>query len=129
MDKLEAIVQQQKAFQMQLGYDIENMSVEERTAYIKEYVLHTTDELHEMLRELPYFKPWKKYNEYQPDIDHRYFKAAEEFTDVVHFILNIALGLGLSADYIYKAYMQKQGINIDRQTDTAKYKKCVEEQE
>lgn len=126
MDKLDAMVQQQKAFQMQLGYDIAKMSVEERTAYIKEYVVHATDELHEMLRELPFFKPWKRYEEDQSHVDYCYEKARMEYIDAVHFILNIALGLGLSADYIYTSYMLKQGINMNRQADTTTYKRCVE---
>ena len=59
-DKLDNLFKMQRRMQERMGYNYDEMNTEQLVAYIKEYTLHTTHELHEMLAELPYFKPWKK---------------------------------------------------------------------
>lgn len=118
MDNLQQILDKQLSLQQNLGYFFDYMSEEQLAAYIKEYSLHLMVELGEMLKELPHFKPWKKYPE--PD----YSKVYEEFADVVHFFANIAIALGLSSDRILEMYMDKHNINEERQLDTNNYKKC-----
>lgn len=89
------------------------------TAYIKEYSLHLNDEVHEMLRELPYLKPWsKKYDSWDEDkLSEQMQKAREEYIDAVHFMLNIAIALDLDAETIHKMYMEKNAINHKRQNE------------
>ncbi len=59
---LDKMLQKQKELQECLGYDFRSMTQEEITAYIKEFSIHLTQEMHEMLYVLPYFKPWKDYS-------------------------------------------------------------------
>lgn len=127
-DKLDIIVAKQKELQAKLGYDFDKMSAEDKVHYIKEYVLHATDELHETLRELPYIKPWKVYPTSDEQTELAFMLAAREFADVIHFIINIALGLGLSANDIFHLYLDKNDENYIRQTKAALYKKCVEDE-
>lgn len=129
MDSLEMMLSFQEALQQRMGYDFAKMSNTEKAAYIKEYTLFATDELHEMLHELPHFKPWRKYSDDPALVTMANEKACEEFIDAIHFILNIALALGLSADDIVKAYCKKNAINHQRQDNASEYKPCVDRTE
>lgn len=127
VDNLRTLFETQAKLQASLGYDISSMDTETRTAYIKEYVLHCEDEMHEMLRELPYLKPWKKYPDTEAAQNIMYAKARKEWIDALHFFLNISLALGFTAGELFSMYCIKNGINYDRQQDTQNYKKCLEE--
>lgn len=124
MDKLEDVFCYQKELQVILGYNFEEMSLKEIVAYIKEYSIHMTQELHEMLYELPHFKPWKTYNpqEYQD----RFEAARKEWIDVMHFFLNISIALGYTANDLYAEYLLKFYENNKRQNKLDEYKPCVE---
>lgn len=124
-DKLEFLLQQQAYLQMKMGYWFDAMTEEQRTAYIKEYAMHLEHEMHEMLQELPYFKPWKKYDTAAPIVEANLKAAREEWADVLHHFLNITLALGMNADDLCKLYEDKQKVNYARQADTANYKPCV----
>jgi len=122
-DSLEHMLKLQRWLQERMGYDFEKMTVADRTEFVKEFTLHAEDELHEVLRELPYFKPWKRYDNWSEEkTEDQLEKAKDEFIDVIHFVLNIALGLGMTAEDIYEGYLVKNGINHDRQDDTTHYK-------
>jgi dimeric dUTPase (all-alpha-NTP-PPase superfamily) len=121
---LDKMLQKQKELQERLGYDFGSMTREEITAYIKEFSIHLTQELHEMLYSLPYFKPWKDYSamtveEYETSME----EARKEFIDVFHFMLNIALALGMSDKDIYDMYMEKNKENHKRQDEGYTYDK------
>lgn len=117
-DKLALMLQKQKELQERLGYDFSNMSVEQRVELIKEHSIHATQELHEMLYELPFFKPWKDYSgmnkvEQAVGMD----KGKEEFIDFLHFSWNIALLLGFTPDEIFNRYYYKNAENHKRQDE------------
>ena len=115
---LQEMLDKQLELQKRLGYDIENMDVFERTDYIKEFSIHLTQELHEMLAELPYFKGWKDYTQLgEEDIQEAMKRAREEYIDMFHFVLNIGIGLGMTPDEIYMLYMGKNMENHRRQTN------------
>lgn len=120
-DKLEDMLATQKQFEHSLGYSIDDMSNQERAAYIKEYTLHCEHELHEMLQEIPYFKPWKKYTGRE-----NLLLARKEFIDAWHFFMNIMLALGFDADVLFNMYQDKHVTNEDRQADKEHYKPCIE---
>ena len=126
MDMLKALLIQQNKMQEALGYNVKDMSYEDRADYIKEYSLHMTHELHEMLTELPFLKSWKQYRYYPEVMTTQYNKMRAEWIDVLHFFLNITLALGFDADDLFEAYDEKQSLNFFRQEDTENYKKCVE---
>jgi len=115
---LDKMLQKQKELQERLGYDFDSMTQEEITTYIKEFSIHLTQEMHEMLYVLPYFKPWKDYSamtveEYEAGME----EARKEFIDMFHFMLNIALALGMSDKDIYYMYMEKNKENHRRQDE------------
>ena len=115
---LEKMMKLQNEFQNSLGTNISSMSTEEKTAFIKEHSIHATQELHEMLYELPYFKPWKDYSQITDnEIEDQILKAREEFIDLWHFVLNIALALDLDAHSIYYGYIKKNHENHKRQDE------------
>lgn len=124
-DKLTNMMVLQKEAQRKHGYDFDTMTQEERSAYIKEYTQHLSVESGEMLKELPYFKPWKSYSEHANATQMSYSRA--EFADMLHFFINVALGLGFTADELYREFLKKHKINYKRQNDTANYKPCTSE--
>lgn len=126
MDKLQELMQLQEGLQNNLGYYFLSMPLEKRTAYIKEYILHCEDEMHEMLRELPFFKLWKVYHVDYKTQEDMYLKAKQEWVDVLHFFLNVTIALGFTADELFDMYCLKNNINYDRQINTEEYKKCEE---
>ena len=115
---LEEMLRKQEELQERLGYDFRIMTQEEITAYIKEFSIHLTQELHEMLAELPYFKGWKDYTQLgEEDIQEALKRAREEYIDMFHFVLNIALALDMSGKDIYDMYMTKNKENHKRQDE------------
>lgn len=117
--RLGQIFEKQDNLQKTIGYDFFMMTDDQRAAYIKEYWLHADHEAHEMLAELPYFKPWsKKSNNMSPEQRKEAFdKAKEEFVDVFHFVINIALALRISPQELFAAYVLKNDVNHDRQKE------------
>lgn len=116
--KLQQMLNLQNKLQQRLGHDIPNMSLKERTSFIKEFSIHSNQEMNEMLYELPYFKPWKNYDNLTPkDVETSLQLAREEFIDKLHFDLNIALALGMDEDMIHKMYCEKNNINHKRQDE------------
>lgn len=83
--------------------------------YVREVILCTTDELHEVLAEV-HWKPWK---------DKRGIKDLEayreEMADVLHFILDLYLAAGLTGKDIVVDYMTKHYENMSR-TSRQEYK-------
>ena len=101
MDKLEALLAKQKELQITgMHYNFDTMTTEERAAYVKEYALHCEHELHECLAEIPFFKPWKRYDHDAESEKNTVMWAAarKEFIDALHFFLCVAIGLGFTAD-------------------------------
>ena len=125
-DMLRDMLETQKRFQIDLGYNFDKMSMEDRVAYIFEYTRHLEHEIHEMMQELPYFKSWKKYTGNTGELLAMFCKAQAEWADVMHFFLNVTLALGLNANDLYVDYMQKHATNHDRQKNTEVYKQCLE---
>ena len=110
---LEAMLTLQFAFQARLG----QLPVEEqdRTQYVMNNMLYTEAEGHEFLREIEGFKSWKHYDWSAEEKEAHYKAALEEFVDMLHFVLNIALAMGFSADAIYENYVSKNIVNHRRQ--------------
>lgn len=117
------MIKKQEELQERLGYHLWRMSKEEITAYIKEHSIHVNQEMNEMLYELPFFKPWKDYSSMSlRDYEEAMEKAKKEFIDVMHFMLNIALALDMSANDIYTMYMDKNKENHVRQDEGYRFK-------
>ena len=113
VNPLETMLTLQFAFQARLG----QLPVEEqdRTQYVMNNMLYTEAEGHEFLREIEGFKSWKHYDWSAEEKEEHYKAALEEFVDMLHFVLNIALAMGFSADEIYESYIAKNIVNHRRQ--------------
>jgi hypothetical protein len=116
-DRLARMIAAQKDLQVRVfGNDFREMNTQERVDYIKENVLALTDELHELLAETSW-KPWAKSEFLNEE------RAMSELVDVLHFFMNIAIGIypWLSpsdiAEVITMGYEKKRGINVQRQED------------
>lgn len=121
---LQEMLDKQNKLQERLGYDIGSMHDEERSAFIKENSIHLTQELHELLYEIPHFKPWKDYSGMSLfDLYESWYKASKELIDMLHFFLNICLALGLNADNLYDMYIAKNKENHRRQDEGYTYDK------
>lgn len=117
INKLDKMLKNQKQLQENtMGYSFKDMTPQGRARYIKDMILWATDELHEALHELPYAKDWsKKYDkpEYNHEEQWKLFK--EEIIDAWHFFMNIMIAAGFTPDEIFKMYMTKSAINVERQ--------------
>lgn len=125
-DMLRSLFLNQAMFEAAMGYDIANMSEKERGEYIRLQTLMVTDELHEMLHEVPFFKPWKKYSSDSADNQYKWQRARMELVDALHFFLTLCLGLGFTAEELFTMYCAKLSENYHRQQNTAEYKKDTE---
>lgn len=117
IDSLQFMLDKQTQFQKEFGYDFNNMSLQEKSNYIKEMSLWVQNEINEMIHEIPYAKPWsKKYDSWSEEkIQEQIQLTKEELIDSLLFMLNIFASLGMSQKEILKMYIEKNKINIERQ--------------
>jgi dimeric dUTPase (all-alpha-NTP-PPase superfamily) len=92
------------------GKAIEDFTDAERMEAIRDNVLACTDELHEALGETGW-KPWATSNHINTAAFH------SEMVDAWHFFMNLMLHSGMTADDLYRGYVDKNAKNIKRQAD------------
>ena len=98
----------QQALNERIGVRMENMSTEEKTKWILNYSRAMTQEIAELTDSVPW-KWWAKYQKFDEQ------NARVEVVDLFHFLISIAQVLGMSADDVFNAYMQKNEVNFKRQ--------------
>lgn len=103
-DKLDMMLRRGKELQEALGISAEFLLTQE---YKEKMVLAAIDELMEMLRATPW-KPWKINQKY----DEENFK--EELVDLMHFVMNLMLSCGMSADECAARFIKKNVENHER---------------
>jgi len=114
-DLLEQMLAVQRSFQRSLGHNVGWMSTAERVKYIKDMYVATVQELGEALDETSW-KPWAKGDASVSDD-----ALFAELIDVWHFVMNLMmvakplLTNDELAALIHAKYMEKQGINRQRQ--------------
>jgi dimeric dUTPase (all-alpha-NTP-PPase superfamily) len=64
------------------------------------------------------WKPWKN----PADLDANRQERLMEMADILHFVVQLALDQGFSADDLYRAYLAKNQENRSRQTSDPRYK-------
>lgn len=109
-DLLHGIFARQGHFQALLGNETWKMSDGELVGYLKDQILAMLDESHEALNELGW-KPWAT----SRHINEEEFKG--ELVDVLCFLVNLALGVGLTANDFAALHAEKVGRNIKRQRE------------
>lgn len=109
-DMLAKIFSSQAYFQNLLGHDYDRMDDGELIAYLKDQVLAMLDEGHEALNEMGW-KPWAT----SRHINREAF--AGELADILCFLVNLALGVGMTAHDLFLLHQEKARRNIKRQQD------------
>lgn len=111
MDRLSEIFARQLRLQQVInGYDLDEQDDETRIRNIKENVLACTDELHEALNEVGW-KQWATSRHINEDA----FK--KELIDAAHFLINLLLHAGVTADEFFTLYLTKNKRNFERQAE------------
>ena len=64
------------------------------------------------------WKPWKN----PADLDANRQARLMEMADILHFVVQLTMDQGFSADDLYHAYLAKNQENRSRQTDDPRYK-------
>ncbi len=100
-DKLEMIFDLQDQLQEHLGTTYNQ-------AFITEMTLAAMVELAEFVQTTDW-KSWKE------PVGVKYEKAVGEWADILHFVVNLGLAIGLDADSAFLAYKMKNKENHARQ--------------
>ncbi len=109
MDKLNELFQMQDSLNKRIGVDSSKITSEEdRTEWTLNYCRAMTQELAELTDSVPW-KWWAKYQKF--DLQN----ARVEVVDLFHFLISLAQVLGMDADEVYKIYLKKNEVNLQRQ--------------
>ncbi len=97
------------SYQKKMGYDYDQMSLEQKMQSLRDYNTALVVELGELLTEAPW-KPWRTI-ESQTNNKR---KIALEYVDCIFFLVNMGSCLGLSTEDIEKAFEKKLASNLAR---------------
>lgn len=115
---LQLVLNKQTEFQKKFGYNGAETDISAVSALIHTHAAFLNEETIEMLRELPFHKPWRDYSNWDREkIVEQFSLAREEWTDMFIFLMNIAVFLNLDEDSIKELYLEKLGLNHKRQED------------
>jgi NTP pyrophosphatase (non-canonical NTP hydrolase) len=88
---LNELFELQEEYQKKLGYDVEDMSHDEKRQYRQDCMLALYQEVAELVDSTPW-KPWRSEEDQTLDIPN----AEREIIDCLFFLFNIARTLGIS---------------------------------
>jgi dimeric dUTPase (all-alpha-NTP-PPase superfamily) len=108
MDKLEEIFDLQDSLNQRIGVDTTNLSEEDKTKWVLNYTRAMQQELAELVDSVPW-KWWAKYQKFDEQ------NAKVEIVDLFHFLISLALVMGMTPDDVHSAYLKKNEVNIKRQ--------------
>ena len=115
-DSLELMFDMQREFQDRFDPRYKSDDPTIRAAFLRDHFVYCSQELQEMLYEIPFFKHWKDYSKMtNEEIEEAYVAAKKEMVDAWHFFMNLALGLGMDADELTNGYFDKHKENLRRQ--------------
>lgn len=107
-DMFRELFDMQNKLNERIGVRCLEMNEDEQQKWILNYCRAMSQELAELTDSVPW-KWWAKYQKYDKQ------NAQVEVVDLFHFLISLALVLGLSADDVYNLYMQKNKVNWQRQ--------------
>lgn len=96
-----------------LTLPIKELSEQNKQRLTLDFINHCIEELIELRRECPIRKDWSSKRNNPVDKE----KLLDEYVDVLHFYVAIALINGWTAKDIHTAYLKKNNINHTRQDD------------
>lgn len=110
-DPLGEIIASQKKF-CSNWVDFNSLShkPDEMQKWALDHIGHAIEELVELRRELPLRKHWKK-----QDKPLDFEKINDEYSDLLHFVINIGLVLGIdTSEKMLEVYNKKHSVVLDR---------------
>ena len=107
-DQLRELFEMQRSLNLRIGVDTLNMDEAAKTHWILNYSRAMSQELAELTDSVPW-KWWANYQKFDAQ------NARVEVVDLFHFLISLAQVLGMSADDVHAAYMQKNRVNLERQ--------------
>ncbi len=107
-DQLRRIFRMQEELNRRIGVDTRNLTEEERIHWVLNYCRALSQEVAELTDSVPW-KWWARYQKF--DLQN----ARVEVVDMLHFLVSLAQTLGMSADDLCEAYVQKNEVNFSRQ--------------
>lgn len=108
-DMLNRMFDMQAQLNRRIGVDTSRpMSDEERTTWVLNYCRAMSQELAELTDSVPW-KWWAKYQQFDQQ------NARVEVVDLFHFLISLAQVLGMSAEDVYRCYLEKNQVNVQRQ--------------
>ena len=107
-DQLRELFRMQKALNERIGVRTEGMSEEDKTKWLLNYCRAMSQEIAELTDSVPW-KWWAKYQKFDEQ------NARVEVVDLFHFLISLAQVLGMSADDVFNAYVDKNEVNFKRQ--------------
>ena len=116
-DMLGKIFFYQHSFQEKLGIYDKISDPALKQAYVNQMILALHEEATEIMRESAYKNPelvpfgWKKGQKWNEE------NFKNEIVDIIHFIVNLSLAVGMDASEMYNRYYDKNKENIKRQDD------------
>ncbi|GBC73915.1 hypothetical protein HRbin04_01324 [archaeon HR04] len=105
MDDLDTILRMQREYMEMIDSRRIGERREERISKLCTAIIHEACEL----QDLTNWKWWKSPSVFDEE------KAREELIDILHFVLQISIELGMDAKDILSAYARKNAINRERQ--------------
>lgn len=109
-DRLATLFAMQEELNCRIGVDVKTMDDEQRVTWLLNYCRAMNQEIAELTDSAPW-KWWAKYQQFDQQ------NCRVEVVDLLHFLISTAQVLGMSADDIYNAYLQKHAVNVQRQED------------
>lgn len=107
MDKLDQIFELQKELNRYLGYDLQNLSDDQKITWILNLTLALNQETGELIDTTPW-KWWKKHQTL--DLAN----SKKELIDILHFVISLALTLGMTPEELFQMYLEKNQVNHTR---------------
>jgi dimeric dUTPase (all-alpha-NTP-PPase superfamily) len=107
-DMLRQLFDMQNSLNERIGVRCSDMPEDEQQKWVLNYCRAMTQELAELTDSVPW-KWWAKYQTYDKQ------NARVEVVDLFHFLISLALVLGLSADDVFNLYVKKNKVNFERQ--------------
>jgi hypothetical protein len=116
-DTLDYVLTKQNEFQAKLGTE-SGADLKSVSSLIHTHSQFAVEEIYEMLRELPYHKPWKDYSSLSiEEVVEKMEKVEFEWIDAFIFMMNVANLLKMDSEKIKQLYNEKLSINHKRQED------------
>ena len=108
VDMLKDMFAKQELLNTRIGVNCAEMTDDQRQQWTLNYCRAMTQEIAELTDSVPW-KWWAKYQKFDKQ------NARVEVVDLFHFLMSAAMVLGMTAEDVYNAYMEKNKVNFQRQ--------------